>query len=161
MEPYAMIQVSILLQPHRTVVANSSQATSVSFGGTSDHHSRNPEILRNSGWKKTGEVSRTALYPPSAFFQGTLPVSEVYSTASLCLNDSFRQATWQPQNVSKCSEHARCKAINEFTRAGLEPCNQSKGTICAQVLCMRYSFNCKQLKWYGHLSSSTILQLGC
>jgi len=47
MKPYAMFQVSILLQPRRTVVANfSSQAISVCFGGTPDSHLLNLEVAR-------------------------------------------------------------------------------------------------------------------
>jgi len=34
MEPYVMIQLSMLLQPHRTMVANFVQVISVCFGGT-------------------------------------------------------------------------------------------------------------------------------
>jgi len=44
MEPYAMTQVSILLQPHRTVVV-----TSVSFAGTPGSYSQNLRVLRNPG----------------------------------------------------------------------------------------------------------------
>ena len=41
-EPYAKIQVSILLQPHKTVVANF-------VAGTFGPFRRNPEVPRNSG----------------------------------------------------------------------------------------------------------------
>jgi len=54
MEPYAMIQVSILLQPHRTVIANFAQTISVCFGGNPVSHSLN--LRRNRGWKHCSNV---------------------------------------------------------------------------------------------------------
>jgi len=44
MEPYAMLQVSILLQPHRTVVVNF-------VPGNFDLFRRNPKAPWNPGWK--------------------------------------------------------------------------------------------------------------
>jgi len=48
-EPYAMTQVSILLQPHWTAVPNFVPAISACFGGTPGSHSRNPKVPRNPG----------------------------------------------------------------------------------------------------------------
>jgi len=49
MEPYAMIQVSILLQPRRTMVANFVPGNFGLFWRNSDSYSQNHEVQRNPG----------------------------------------------------------------------------------------------------------------
>jgi len=49
MEPYAMIQVSVLLQPYRIVFANFIPSN---FGGIPDIYSRNPEVHRTSRFRE-------------------------------------------------------------------------------------------------------------
>ena len=59
MEPYAMIEVSILLQPHRTVFTDFVPgAISVCFGGTTGSQLRNPGVPRNPGWKTLTQTKR-------------------------------------------------------------------------------------------------------
>jgi len=62
MEPYAMIQMSILLQRQWTVVARSVPAN---FGGTPGSNSRNSRAPRNLGWKtlRCGITSSLQLPP--------------------------------------------------------------------------------------------------
>jgi len=51
MEPYAMIQVSTLLQPHRIVFANFVPGNFGLVRRNPGRRSRNPEVPWNSGWK--------------------------------------------------------------------------------------------------------------
>jgi len=54
-EPYAMIQVSTLLQPHRTVVANFVPGNFGLFRrNPPGSHWRNLMVPRNPGWKTLG-----------------------------------------------------------------------------------------------------------